>query len=121
MPAIKEQKYVKVATLDRRKSPPPSAAERRLKYVIAGGLLAGLALSPKLWLSERVYPTTPVSPLLGSIPAPLDLIIYLALLGILVTIAEVARPAKLIGLFALLAIVTALFDQSRWQPWTTRG
>lgn len=117
MPAIKERKYVKVATLDRRKSPQPSAAERHLKYVIAGGLLAGLALSPKLWLSDRVYPATPVSPLLGSIPAPLDLIIYLALLGVLVTIAAVARPAKLIGLFALLAIVTAVFDQSRCQPW----
>ena len=95
----------------------PSVAEHRLRIAIAAALFAGLALSPKLWLTERVYPTTPVLPFLRSIPAPLDYILYGAMLALLVAIAIVARPAKLIWSFTALAITVALFDQSRWQPW----
>lgn len=88
-----------------------------LKIAIVAGLFAGLALSPKLWLSDRLYPLTPVLRFLTPIPAPFDAIFYAALLATLAAIAILARPAKLIGAFAVLAIVTALFDQSRWQPW----
>jgi hypothetical protein len=95
----------------------PSVVERRLKIAIAAALFAGLALSPRLWLSERVYPMTPVLTILRSIPAPLDYLLYAALLAALVVIAAAARPDKWIFLFAALAIVLGLFDQSRWQPW----
>jgi hypothetical protein len=91
--------------------------ERRLKIVIAAALFAGLALSPKLWLSERVYPLTPVFTMMPAIPAPLDIILYASLLAMLIAIAIVERPSKLIGAFAVVAIAVALFDQSRWQPW----
>ncbi len=100
-----------------RKSPPPPVAESRLKIAIAAALFAGLALSPKLWLSERVYPLTPVRAVLRPIPAPLDYILYGAMLAMLVAIALVQRPAKLIGAFVALAVAVAAFDQSRWQPW----
>src|SRR5580700_5779658 len=95
----------------------PSMTERRLKIAIAAALFAGLALSPKLWLSGRVYPTTPMFTAMPSIPAPLDIILYASLLAMLIAIAIVERPAKLIGAFAVVAIAVALFDQSRWQPW----
>ena len=39
------------------------------------------------------------------------------LLALLAAIAIVRRPSRLIALFVSLAIVYALFDQSRWQPW----
>jgi hypothetical protein len=91
--------------------------ERRLRIAIAGALFAGLALSPKLWLSERVYPATPVWGILRAIPGPLDYILYGMLLALLVAIAVSERPAKLIWAFVALAIGLALFDQSRWQPW----
>ena len=91
--------------------------ETRLKIVIAAGLFAGLALSPKLWLSDRLYPLTPVFSFLGRIPEPFDFLIYTALLAILIAIAIGRKPAKLIGVFAVIAIIVALFDQSRWQPW----
>jgi hypothetical protein len=93
------------------------AEERRLKIAIAAAVFAGLALSPKLWLSERVYPMTPVLANLRAIPSPLDYFLYGAMLAMLVAIAIVERPRNLIGLFALLAIGVAMFDQSRWQPW----
>jgi hypothetical protein len=106
------------------RSPAPKASkdtrasldERRLKIALAAALFAGLALSPELWLTARVYPTIPVLPFL-SIPPPLDYILYGAMLAMLLAIAVLPRPAKLIWLFAGLAIAVALFDQSRWQPW----
>jgi hypothetical protein len=98
-------------------SPQASIAERRLKIAIAAAMFAGLALSPKLWLSGRVYPATPLFPFLQPIPPPLDYICYGAMLALLVAIAIVARSEKLIWLFTALAITAALYDQSRWQPW----
>ena len=120
MPAIKEsarQKYEQVEARKLQSPAQPSAVERNLKFIIVGGLFAGLALSPNLWLSERLYPLTPVFPWLGAIPSPFDFASYLTLLVLLLAIAAVKRPAKLIGCFSLLAITVALFDQSRWQPW----
>jgi hypothetical protein len=101
-------------------SPEPSVQDARLfalKIAIAGGLLAGLLLSPKLWLSSRFYPQTPVLPFLRPIPFPIDYAVYALLLLLLVTIAVVPRPAKPIAAFLCLAAVLALLDQSRWQPW----
>lgn len=90
---------------------------RGLRIAIAGALFAGLVLSPKLWLSERVYPMTPVFAILRPIPGPFDYILYGAMLAMLVAIAMLERPVKLIGAFVALAIAISLFDQSRWQPW----
>jgi hypothetical protein len=100
-----------------RKRTQPSAADGRLKIAIVAAMFAGLALSPNLWLSERVYPLTPVSPLLRPIPVPLDHFLYAAMLAMLVVIAVVGRAQKWIGGFIALAVGVALFDQSRWQPW----
>lgn len=88
-----------------------------MQIAIATALFAGLALSPKLWLSDRIYPATPVLAFLRPIPGPLDHIPYGAMLALLVGIAVASRPARLIGAFAVLAIGISLFDQSRWQPW----
>jgi hypothetical protein len=104
-------------TIKARNNTQSFVAERRLTIAIAAALFAGLALSPKLWLSERVYPATPIVAILRPIPPPLDYVLYGAMLAMLVAIALVARPAKLIWFFAVLAITVALFDQSRWQPW----
>jgi hypothetical protein len=105
------------SALEERKHAQSPVVERRLKVAIVAALFSGLALSPKLWLSERVYPMTPVLARLRPIPPPLDYIFYGTMLAMLVAIAVAVRPAKLIGLFTLLAIAVALFDQSRWQPW----
>ena len=87
-----------------------------LRITVIVGLLAGFALSPKLWLSSRLYPVTPVWSFFKAPNPPVDrlLLLTIAVLLILFTIA----PRHEIGAAALaLLLVIALQDQSRWQPW----
>jgi len=85
-----------------------------LRVAIVGGTLAGMALSHKLWLSARFYPLTPVFSFLKPIPVPFDYILFGATLLVL---ALSALTPRLIPFFATLAIVLAVCDQSRLQPW----
>ncbi|MEX1095631.1 MAG: MauE/DoxX family redox-associated membrane protein [Planctomycetales bacterium] len=95
----------------------PEARVFWLKVVIAGAMASGMLLSPKLWLSDRSYPLTPVSDLLPGIPSPGDRVWFGTLLALLVGVALLPRPRTLIVLFVLLAGLLSLWDQSRWQPW----
>ena len=97
----------------------PSALQNRiilLRISVVLGLLAGFALSPKLWLSSRLYPLTPVWSFITPPGSPSDLIIFCALITLLIIVSVAPRLDVLIAVFALLAVV-ALQDESRWQPW----
>jgi hypothetical protein len=87
-----------------------------LRATVILGLLAGFALSPKLWLSSRLYPLTPVWSFLGPIRFPGDYVVLFALAGLLIALIFAPRPGIMIAAFVLLAWL-ALQDQSRWQPW----
>jgi hypothetical protein len=89
----------------------------RLKFALAVAFIAGLALSPKLWLSERYFPHIPVLPGLPVLPAQLDAAAYALMLASLVLIAIRARPLIWIAIFAATICVLGLSDQMRWQPW----
>lgn len=80
------------------------------------GLLAGFALSQKLWLSSRFYPLTPVWSFFSPLRSPTDSVVFFALIALLIAVSVAPRRALLIAVFALLLLV-ALQDQSRWQPW----
>jgi hypothetical protein len=80
------------------------------------GLLAGFALSPKLWVSSRLYPLTPVWPFLKPFSFPGDYIVFFAVIVLLIAASVTPRREILVALFVLLALL-ALQDQSRWQPW----
>ncbi len=88
-----------------------------VKAVWCLGFLAGLLLSPRLWLSTRTYPLTPAADLWPGIPYPLDHVWYIALLGLLGAVLVVPRPRRLLVAFLVLGGLLALGDQSRWQPW----
>lgn len=90
--------------------------DARLRIAVLGGLLAGWALSPKLWMSSRLYPLTPVLAWLRPLPAPADAIVFFALMAAAMTAMFLPRKPVFAILFALLLLI-AIEDQSRWQPW----
>ncbi len=88
-----------------------------VKAVVAGGMLAGFLLSPRLWSATRSYPLVPVADWLPPVPAPLDAVWFGALLLLLVVIFVLPRGRAVIGVFLGLGVLLALWDQNRWQPW----
>ena len=97
----------------------PFAARSRpvwLRISLVAALLAGFALSPKLWLSSRLYPLTPLLSFIRPFPSPLDFVVFFALIASLIAICIKPRRAILIAAFVLIGLL-ALQDQSRWQPW----
>ena len=97
-------------------------AENRLAWLriaLAAGLVAGLLLSPNLWISTRSYPLTPLWDAVPPLPYPADHALF-GLLMVLVTGVGVAR-GRAIGWLGISALVVAAFfvvqDESRLQPW----
>ncbi len=88
-----------------------------LRATIAAGCIAGLLLSPHLWLRSRTFPFSPVWVVFLPFTPPWDWVAYAALLGSLLWCAVARRPRVPIAVFLVLALVFALQDQSRWQPW----
>jgi uncharacterized membrane protein YphA (DoxX/SURF4 family) len=79
-------------------------------------MLAGFALSPKLWMSSRFYPLTPVWSVFKPLASPADYIVFFTVTALLIAAAIVPRREILIALFVLLGWLV-LQDQSRLQPW----
>lgn len=88
-----------------------------LKVVVAAGLVAGLLLSMPLWAGPRLFPFAPPFPAIPAGPAFIDTVAFAALIAVLAVIAVARRPAKPIQVALALALVLALRDQMRWQPW----
>jgi hypothetical protein len=87
-----------------------------LRISVIAGLLGGFALSPKLWVSSRLYPLTPVFSFIKPFTSPGDYVVFYTLIALLVAAAIVPRREILIAVFVLLVLLV-LQDQSRLQPW----
>jgi hypothetical protein len=90
---------------------------RWARLVLAAALAAGLLLAPRLFLAGRTYPRAPVLDGWPPLVAPLDVAVLGALLAALGGVALAPWPRWWAGAATLLAVVLALDDQSRWQPW----
>lgn len=88
-----------------------------LKTTIVLAMGSGFILSPRLWVSSRLFPLSPISESLPAIPFPLDYVWFFILLGLLLGIAIIAQPRRWIITFLVLAGLLSLLDQARWQPW----
>ncbi len=90
-----------------------------LRLALAAGLVAGLLLSPNLWISTRAYPLTPLWDTIPSLPYPADY----ALFGLFVALVAGVGAARgrTVGWLAVAALALAAFfvleDGSRLQPW----
>lgn len=79
--------------------------------------MAGLLLSPKLWVSTRLYPLTPVVEFLKPLPYPFDYAAYVVLLALLAILAVAPKPRWWIAAAIVLLAALCAQDQSRLQPW----
>jgi hypothetical protein len=88
-----------------------------LKITVAVAMLCGLMLSPRLWLTARTYPHTPVWYELPQLPTPLDWLLLGVLAAALGAIIVSPRPRPALLIFVGIAAIWSLWDQTRWQPW----
>jgi hypothetical protein len=84
---------------------------------VAAALAAGVLLASRLFLATRVFPRVPVLDGWPLLPAPLDAVALGALLIALCGVAFAPSPRWWAAAATALALVLALEDQSRWQPW----
>src|SRR5262245_33336606 len=89
----------------------------RLKLVICLALVAGLFLTPKLWISSRSYPLMPVSTRLPTIAFPFDYAAFAALVLFTAIVAVLRKPRVSLAILFAVAVSLSLLDQSQWQPW----
>jgi hypothetical protein len=90
---------------------------RWTRLVLAAALAAGLLLAPRLFLAERTFPRVPVLDGWPALTAPFDVALLGGLLAALGGVAFAPRPRWWALAATVLAVVLALDDQSRWQPW----
>ncbi|MFN0126471.1 MAG: hypothetical protein ACKV19_07300 [Verrucomicrobiales bacterium] len=81
------------------------------------GLLAGLLVTWKLWLTDRAFPHLTVWPWFGPLPAPWDSLLLGATLASLIPAFVFPRRRLPLALLLGLCLWLALQDQVRWQPW----
>ena len=79
-------------------------------------MLAGMLLSPKLWLSSRAYPLVPPFRFIHPLPSPFDLIAFATVIGVLIALLFTGNRIVMTAAIALL-LLEAIQDQTRWQPW----
>jgi hypothetical protein len=88
-----------------------------VKWVICAALLSGMVLSPKLWMSERGFPTVPLVTGTPGLPQWASLAVTGLLVLSVLLVAVMPRPRlALLGALAVGAILV-LFDVNRLQPW----
>ncbi len=86
-----------------------------LKIAVCVAFIVSVLFSFKLWISERVYPLTPVLNFLKPFPLQLDLIIVGILCGLLIWSITTKRYLVIFSVVGL-ACILFLQDQSRLYP-----
>jgi hypothetical protein len=88
-----------------------------LKWVLCAGVLSGMALCPRLWTSDRSFPTISAIAGLPELPQAVTLVLTAVLvIGILAT-AILKRPTPAVIALLASAAILVLFDITRLQPW----
>jgi hypothetical protein len=102
---------------------PKQVEARRVAFlgrIAALAMIAGLLLSPNLWVSSRTYPLIPLFDFVPPLSYPLDYALF-GLFILLVSGVAVFGGRRVAGWFAVAAVVLAallaLQDISRLHPW----
>jgi hypothetical protein len=108
----------------KRRDPKAKGLTERAEWVrriCCLGMLLGMVLSWRVWISERVFPLAPVWDAMAGWPDVVASVLFVVALLLLVVM--VFWPEGRCGIRAVLAVWLALMlvlflqDQMRWQPW----
>lgn len=99
----------------------PSDQLATLRVALPLALLAGILLSPRLWLSSegssREFPVAPVADLFPELGAALGALVFAVIVAALVLTAIATRPRPFLALLVVALVLMVLLDQTRLQPW----
>lgn len=84
---------------------------------IAACWLVTKLLSYKLWLSDRLLPTVPVSDIFYSIPNGIHFFLFMVMLVCLLCVVIFPQKKWICAILVVAEILSCLMDQNRWQPW----
>lgn len=108
-------------TAGSRNRPDEKQPRLRLRWTLritSVGLLAGIAMSPRLWVAvHRLYPRASIVPLAELPPAAEVALLLLVAAGLVLGLTERARSRAAIGVALIALAVLVASDQSRLQPW----
>ncbi len=88
-----------------------------LKLAIIAAFCIGLAMSPRLWIGPRSFPTAPFIGGLPEIEGVLAYALFAALFILAAAIVVSPQPQRPIAVFLTVIGALCLVDQTRWQPW----
>ena len=93
-----------------------------LRVALPLALLAGILLSPRLWLSSgglssRDFPVAPVADLFPELEPPLDALVFAVIIAALALTVVAVRPRPFLALLVVALVLVVLLDQTRLQPW----
>jgi hypothetical protein len=92
----------------------------RLFWLKAATLLScciGLAMSPRLWIGPRTFPSAPAIASLPQIDGVLAHALFAALVVLAAASVVATKPRWLIAAFLAIVAAFCAGDQTRWQPW----
>lgn len=87
------------------------------KWALCAALLSAMSLCPKLWTSDRAFPTVPAIAGLPSLPDAATIGLAWLLAATVLAIALLPRPRLAPFAVPLLGGILVLFDVTRLQPW----
>ena len=86
-----------------------------LRITVILALLAGFALSPKLWLSSRLYPLTPVWSFVRPFDSLGDTVVFVGLIALLIgfpLLFSIWSAVLGVGVSSIVGVVSGL-----WPAW----
>ena len=87
------------------------------KWVLCAALLAGLALSPRLWIADRAFPTVPALNGLPELSNSFCLALTFGMTLCTLLVLVLPRPRFFFNAIPILGAALVLFDMNRLQPW----
>ena len=97
----------------------PTSEFQRLRIatiILCIALFSGMLISWKLWLTNHLFPLTPVLPFLEKTPNTISIALLIVIFALTI-FTIINQRQKIIQALFFLLVIEVLIDQNRLQPW----